>query len=148
MHIFGGHNKKANKVFNDLWKWDKTNEWKRVHLKGKAKLEGRYYHSFAINNGITVIEHVIVTGCLYLIGGRNSKHLLANCMEEYNLCSISISGPFDSVPNDILILMFSYLDERDLSKMKAVCKRFRNVASKRTTFHSWCSGGFIVVWHL
>lgn len=137
LYIFGGYNKKIEKVFDDLWTLDLTTfQWNKVLLKGKithqekipipGPLSPRYYHSFVTHNNK-----------LYLLGGRYKNHSIATTIEEYNLETTTklVINIDTSIPSDCLLEVFSYLtDPKDLAKAMQVCKKFAKIASKKRNF--------------
>jgi hypothetical protein len=48
--LFGGYNKKKDKVYADLWALNlETYVWNKIAMKGRAKLAARYYHTFVVH---------------------------------------------------------------------------------------------------
>ena len=60
-------------------------------------------------------------------------------MEEYNLKAATYLQPNidDIMPNDIMIEIFYYLKEKDLSRASMVSKRFYKIASMRNFFRNF-----------
>jgi len=122
--IFGGHDKKTDHVYNDMWALNlKTIEWKQVFLTGKSSLDARYYHTF----------HCNAEGQLFLLGGRNEKHELCQNLEEYNLYASSLRtlvlnnrtlSVAETCSKDCIFLILSFLDESELARVNAVSKRW------------------------
>lgn len=136
LFLFGGYDKKLDKVYNDLWCLElSTFQWLQVFFSGNTTLAPRYYHSFHYTND----------GRLFLLGGRNDDHELCDHVEEFNLRASSVSMVFDgqqspamTISRDCLASALLFCHAIDLSKLGRVCKRWYHASRNEALWYAVC----------